>query len=54
MDLANPLYDAAFKYLMEDKRVATLIIGTITELEIVDINLCPTEVTLCSLFDQLH
>ena len=43
MDIANPIYDAAFKYLMDDKKAATLIIGTITGYEIEDLELRPTE-----------
>jgi hypothetical protein len=28
MKIANPIYDAVFKYLLEDKRVAALVIST--------------------------
>jgi uncharacterized coiled-coil protein SlyX len=34
MQIANPIYDVVFKYLMEDNRVARLIISTIIEEEI--------------------
>jgi hypothetical protein len=34
MQIANPIYDVVFKYLMEDNRVAKLIISTIIEEEI--------------------
>ena len=39
MQIANPLYDVVFKYLMEDNRVARLIISTIIEedIEVLDI-----------------
>jgi flagellar biosynthesis GTPase FlhF len=31
MKIANPIYDAVFKYLLEDKRVAKLLLSTILE-----------------------
>lgn len=43
MDIANPIYDAAFKYLMDDKKIAMLVIGAITDFDIEDIELRPTE-----------
>ena len=46
MEIANPIYDAVFKFLMEDKRSATLLIGAITGFDIEDIELRPTEVQL--------
>jgi hypothetical protein len=46
MEIANPIYDAVFKFLMEDKKAAALIIGAITGFEIEDIELRPTEVAL--------
>ena len=44
MEIANPIYDAAFKFLMEDSKAAKLIIGAITGFEIEEIELRPTEV----------
>jgi hypothetical protein len=44
VEIANPIYDAVFKFLMEDKAAASLIIGAITGFEIEDIDLRPTEV----------
>ena len=46
MEIANPIYDAVFKFLMEDKKAAALIIGAITGFDISDIELRPTEVAL--------
>jgi hypothetical protein len=43
MKIANPIYDAVFKYLLEDKRVAKLLLSTILNEEILDINIQPTE-----------
>jgi len=46
MEIANPIYDAVFKFLLEDKKAATLIIGAITGFDITDVELRPTEVAL--------
>jgi len=43
MKIANPIYDAVFKYLLEDKRVAKLLLSTILDEEILEIQLQPTE-----------
>jgi hypothetical protein len=43
MKIANPIYDAVFKYLLEDKRVAKLLLSAILDEEILDINIQPTE-----------
>ena len=43
--VANPIYDVVFKYLMEDKRVAKLIISALLELEVLDIEFKPQEYT---------
>jgi hypothetical protein len=43
MKIANPIYDAVFKYLLEDKRVAKLLLSTILDEEILDVNIQPTE-----------
>jgi len=39
MEIANPIYDAVFKFMMEDKKVAALFIG-----DVEDVELRPTEV----------
>ena len=46
MQIANPIYDAVFKYLMEDKKIAKLFLSTIIEEEIVTIDFLPKEQTL--------
>ncbi len=46
MEIANPIYDAVFKFMMEDKKVAMLLIGAITGYDIQDVELRPTEVVL--------
>ena len=44
MKIANPIYDAAFKYLMEDIEIAKALIGKIINEEIVELTLKPREV----------
>jgi len=43
MEVANPIYDVVFKYLMEDDRVAKTIIGAITGFDVEELELRPTE-----------
>jgi len=43
MEVANPIYDVVFKYLMEDDRVAKTIIGAITGFDVLELELRPTE-----------
>ena len=43
MEIANPIYDAAFKYLMQDDRAARLLVGRIAELDIESLDLRPQE-----------
>ena len=45
MHIANPIYDIVFKYLMEDSKIAKLVIGTIIEREITEIAFFPQEHT---------
>ena len=45
MQIANPIYDVVFKYLLEDTEIAKLIIGTIIEAEIVELEFLPQEST---------
>ena len=44
MEIANPIYDAAFKYLMRDRRVARLVIAKITGLEVESVEFRAQEV----------
>ncbi len=46
MQIANPIYDIVFKYLMEDETIAKLIIGTIIGEEIVSLEFLPQENTV--------
>ena len=43
MQIANPIYDVVFKYLLEDKKVAKLLLSAILEKEVVDIEFLPQE-----------
>lgn len=43
MKIANPIYDVVFKYLMEDAKVAKLILSALTQLEIVELEFHPQE-----------
>jgi len=43
MEIANPIYDAAFKYLMQDDRAARLLVGHIAGLDIESLELRPQE-----------
>ena len=45
MEIANPIYDVVFKYLMEDNDIARLIISTIIKKEIVSLEFRPQEKT---------
>ena len=41
--IANPIYDGAFKYLLDDNRIAKLFLSTIIGEEIVELTFRPTE-----------
>ncbi|HBX50274.1 MAG: hypothetical protein A2309_08135 [Bacteroidetes bacterium RIFOXYB2_FULL_35_7] len=43
MQIANPIYDVVFKYLMDDNKVAKLLLSAIIGEEIVDLEYRPTE-----------
>ena len=43
MDIANPIYDVVFKYLMQNQRVARLLIGRITGLAVQSLTVSPQE-----------
>ena len=46
MDIANPIYDVVFKYLMEDNDIARLIISTIIKQNVISLELRPQESTV--------
>ena len=46
MQIANPIYDVVFKYLMEDNDIAKLLISTIIGEEIVELAFLPQETTV--------
>lgn len=46
MQIANPIYDVVFKYLMEDTESADLILATILAEEIVALTVLPQEYTI--------
>ena len=43
MRIANPMYDAAFKYLMEDQAAARLLVGAVLGEEVVSLEALPQE-----------
>ncbi|MBT8419421.1 MAG: hypothetical protein KJO08_01020, partial [Gammaproteobacteria bacterium] len=46
MQIANPIYDVVFKYLMQNNEIAILILSTILEEEIVALDLLPQETAI--------
>jgi len=46
MEVANPIYDVVFKYLMQDQRVARLLIGRITGLAVESLSVSPQETSV--------
>jgi len=46
MQIANPIYDAVFKYLMEDEQIARLIISTIIKQNVISLEFRPQERTV--------
>jgi myosin heavy subunit len=46
MEIANPIYDVVFKYLMEDNEIAKLIISTIIKKQVISLDVKPTERTV--------
>ena len=46
MQIANPIYDVVFKYLMEDKKIAKIFLSAIIEEEILALDFLPKEQTL--------
>ena len=53
MEIANPIYDVAFKYLMEDSKVAKLLISSIIGEDIEELSFKPQEFTRNIPFDNL-
>lgn len=45
MLIANPIYDVVFKYLMEDAKVAKLLIGSIIDAEVLELEFRPKSFT---------
>ena len=41
--IANPLYDAVFKFMMEDKKVAKILLSALLKKDIIDLEMCPHE-----------
>ena len=46
MKIANPIYDVVFKYMMDDKKIAKLLISKIIGQEVIDIDFQPQESTV--------
>ena len=46
MEVANPLYDVVFKYLLQNQRVARLLIGRITDLAVQSLTVSPQETSV--------
>lgn len=43
--IANPIYDAVFKFMMEDEKVAKLLLSALLKKEILELHMRPTEQT---------
>lgn len=43
--IANPIYDAVFKFMMEDEKVAKLLLSALLKKEIVELQMCQHEYT---------
>jgi hypothetical protein len=46
MQIANPIYDSVFKYLLNDNKVAKLLLSAIIGDEIIELDFQPTEIPL--------
>ena len=46
MEVANPIYDVVFKYLLQNQRVARLLIGRITGLKVQSLTVSPQETSV--------
>ena len=45
MEIANPIYDVVFKYLMEDAKSAKLLLSALLEKSIIEIQFLPQELS---------
>ncbi len=43
MKVANAIYDVVFKYLLEDRNIARLLLSALLETEVLDVELRPQE-----------
>jgi hypothetical protein len=43
VQIANPIYDVVFKYLMRDEKLARLLLSAIIVEEVISLTLRPTE-----------
>ena len=43
--IANPIYDSVFKYLMEDERIAKIILSALLKKEVADVQVRRNEYT---------
>jgi len=48
MQVANPIYDVVFKYMMDDFRVAKLVLSALLDMEVIELNLMPQEFIVSS------
>ncbi|MBK8625422.1 MAG: hypothetical protein IPN86_07630 [Saprospiraceae bacterium] len=48
MQIANPIYDVVFKYMMDDFKVAKLVLSALLEMEVIELNLMPQEFIVSS------
>ena len=46
VEVANPIYEVVFKYLMQNDRVARLLIGRITGLAVQSLTVSPQEIAV--------
>ena len=46
MEVANPIYDVVFKYMMEDLRVAKIFLSALTSLKIQSLEILPQELSV--------
>ena len=46
MKIANPIYDTAFKYLMQNNRIAKKVLSTLLECEVMELTIEQQEVVV--------
>ena len=54
MEVANPIYDVVFKYLLQNDRVARLLIGRITGLAVQSLSVSPLKTSMRRAPDATH